>query len=319
MTDNDRHTASAEPQIGYKSPPTEKRFQKGRSGNPRGRPKESRNLCTVLSEVLNQPVTFKQSGKSKQLTKGDAVIRVLMNMGSKGDRRAADAVISLIGKIERLVDPPEAERKNVGVMLVPGTAKSIEEFAERLAKKRERDALREEQWTRDAASLEAKVRLNRGIMMSHKGTPFGDKAAARFAELTNSEDYLWNPRVKRQSKPSEEEGEEYRRLHRALMAALEAVRHAKNQGPEQQRIAAKAVEDAQNEILKPYSPATSRGQLPQSDEYLTNFYVRRHLAPNQHKEETATKKEPVAKLPFDGDEYARTRTHARKEYERTHE
>jgi len=86
-------------------------LKKGRSGNPRGRPKESRNLSTVLSEVLNQPVTFKQSGKSKQLTKGDAVIRVLMNMGSKGDRRAADAVINLIGKIERLVDPPEAERK----------------------------------------------------------------------------------------------------------------------------------------------------------------------------------------------------------------
>jgi len=78
VTDNDRHTASAEPQIGYKSPPTEKRFQKGRSANPRGRPKESRNLCTVLSEVLNQPVTFKQSGKSKQLAKGDAVIRVLI-------------------------------------------------------------------------------------------------------------------------------------------------------------------------------------------------------------------------------------------------
>jgi hypothetical protein len=46
------------------------------------------------------------------------------------------------------------------------------------------------------------------------------------------------------------------------MAALEAVRDAKNQGPEQQRIAAKALEDAQNEIRKPYSPATSRGQLP---------------------------------------------------------
>src|SRR6266478_9852862 len=99
-------------------------------------------------------------------------------------------------------------------------------------------------------------------MMSHKGTPSGDKAAARFAELTNSEDYLWNPRVKRELKPSEQEGEEYRRQYRALMAALEAVRDAKNQGPEQQRIAAKALEDAEKEIREPYSPATSRGQLP---------------------------------------------------------
>src|SRR5258706_14793859 len=110
-------------------------------------------------------------------------------------------------------------------MLVPGVAKSIEEYKEQCAKKRERDAVREEQWTRDAASLEAKGRLNRGVMMSHKGTPTGDKAAARFAELTNSEDYLWSPAAKRQSKRSEEEGQAYRRLHRARMPGLQTVRH----------------------------------------------------------------------------------------------
>jgi hypothetical protein len=65
--------------------------------------------------------------------------------------------------------------------------------------------------------------------------------------------------------------------------------------------------------------AARLAELTQSDEYQLNFYVRRNLPLIQDKEETAIKKEPVAKLPFDGDEYARTRTHARKEYERTHE
>jgi hypothetical protein len=60
-----------------------------------------------------------------------------------------------------------------------------------------------------------------------------------------------------QSKRSEQESEEYRPLHKAQLSSLEAVRAAKNQGPEQQRIAAKALEDAQNEIRNPYSPATS--------------------------------------------------------------
>jgi hypothetical protein len=243
VTDNDRHTASAEPQIGYKRPPTEKRFQKGRSANPRGRPKESRNLCTVLSEVLNQPVTFKQNGKSKQLTKGDAVIRVLMNMGSKGDRRAADAVISLIGKIERLVDPPEAERKNVGVMLVPGTASSVEEWKKNIAETNKRQEAKHQKERDEAAVLEEKERGLRIRMVQYKDKPEAAEAAAQLAELTSSV------------------------------------------------------------------------------EYLHNFYVRRSLALKPEEVEAAvntTKKAPVAKLPWDPDEYVRMPFSQRAEYARTH-
>src|SRR6266478_3432782 len=229
MTDNDRHTASAEPQIGYKSPPTEKRFKKGRSGNPQGRPKESRNLSTVLSEVLNQPVTFKQIGKSKQLT--------------KGDRRAADAVINLIGKIERLVDPPEAERKNVGVMLVPGTASSIEEWQKNIAETNKRQEAKHQKERDEAAVLEEKERGLRIRMVQYKDKPEAAEAAAQLAELTNSK------------------------------------------------------------------------------QYLHNFYVRRNLDLKPEELETAvnaTKKEPVAKLPWDPDEYVRMPFSQRAEYARTH-
>src|SRR6185437_15975389 len=97
MTDNKDQIAATKSLTGYKHPPTKTRFQKGHSGNPRGRPKESRNLVTVLSEALNQSVTLKQDGKSRQVTKGDALIDVLLNMASKGERRAVDAVINLIG------------------------------------------------------------------------------------------------------------------------------------------------------------------------------------------------------------------------------
>jgi hypothetical protein len=70
--------------------------------------------------------------------------------------------------------------------------------------------------------------------------------------------------------------------------------------------------------------AADLADLIGSMEYASNFFIRRGLAPQD--QETALnevdlpkKEEPPAKLPFDGDEYARTRTHARKEYERTHE
>ena len=58
-------------------------------------------------------------------------------------------------------------------------------------------------------------------------------------------------------------------------------------------------------------------KLKNTDRYLTNYFL--HWYPEEIEVDLPKKEEPPAKLPFDGDEYARTRTHARKEYERTHE
>ena len=41
--------------VGYGKPPRHTRFQKGQSGNPRGRSCRSKNLKTLLSEALNEP------------------------------------------------------------------------------------------------------------------------------------------------------------------------------------------------------------------------------------------------------------------------
>ena len=90
--------------------------------------------------------------------------------------------------------------------------------------------------------------------MTHKGTPLGDKAVAEFKAITSSLEYIRNPYITRQSYPSEQEGEEYRRKVRALDEARQALRDAEAQGPEQQRTAAKALEEAEKDFKKPYQP-----------------------------------------------------------------
>ena len=195
MTDNHDQNVTAKHRGGYKQPPTKNQFQKGRSSNPRGRPKESRNLVTVLSEALNQSVTLKQDGKSKQVTKGDALIGVVLNMASRGERQAVDAVINLLGKIERLVEPPE-ESKNVGVMVVPGVARSTEEFEANLARYRERKEQQDRQRKIDAPKLRKREAALRETIALHKGTPKGAAAAAALTELTSSMEYRSNFYIK---------------------------------------------------------------------------------------------------------------------------
>jgi hypothetical protein len=188
MTRKNSHTAAAESPAGYKNPPVKSRFQKGRSGNPRGRPKGSRNVDTVLSEVLNQQVTFKAGGRSKPINKGDALIKRLMNMASKGDRRAVDAVINLIGKIERLVDQPEAERKDVGLMAVPGVL-TPEEYEKEMAEYRRQKELVDQQRQADAPMLARKEAALRGIIARYKGSPEADAAAICLVELLRANQF----------------------------------------------------------------------------------------------------------------------------------
>ena len=50
-------------EVGYGRPPKDKQFKKGQSGNPKGRPKGSRNFRTDLQEELQMQVQVTENGK----------------------------------------------------------------------------------------------------------------------------------------------------------------------------------------------------------------------------------------------------------------
>jgi hypothetical protein len=178
--------------IGYKRPPTKNRFRKGQSGNPFGRRKGQRNMPAILNDILAQTVMVKQGNKSERMTKGEAVLKMIMSKAQNGDRRAIDAISFLAEKIGRVDDRNSETSSRGGIMLVPGVAKSSEEWNIMMAAYRKRKAEKDEQQKADAPRLIREVAALRDTIALHKGTPRGDDAAVHLEELTHSTEYLSN-------------------------------------------------------------------------------------------------------------------------------
>src|ERR1700735_4184193 len=57
----------SEYKVGFGKPPKQKQFVKGQSGNPKGRPKGSRNMQSILSEVFSKIVPFYGEGAARRV------------------------------------------------------------------------------------------------------------------------------------------------------------------------------------------------------------------------------------------------------------
>jgi Family of unknown function (DUF5681) len=82
-------------EVGYGKPPTATRFQKGRSGNPRGRAKGSREVGTILNEILDQKVTLRTASGTRQVSYLEAILIRAADSAGKGDLRALKFLLDL--------------------------------------------------------------------------------------------------------------------------------------------------------------------------------------------------------------------------------
>jgi len=87
--------------VGYGKPPKESQFKKGKSGNPRGRRKGSRNSGTLLTNELDELVAIKERGQSKTITKREAIYKQLVSKAASGDTRAMKLIFDNVEKLER--------------------------------------------------------------------------------------------------------------------------------------------------------------------------------------------------------------------------
>ena len=88
--------------IGYRKPPQHSQFKKGKSGNPKGRPKGAKNLKTDLLEELSEQIVANEGGRTIKISKQRAVVKSLFRGTLKGDARLAN---TLLNTMFRLIDP----------------------------------------------------------------------------------------------------------------------------------------------------------------------------------------------------------------------
>ncbi len=82
------------------SPPKHTQFQPGKSGNPGGRPKGSKNLSTLMMEAARDQVSATIGGKTRKISKIQATTMQLATKAAGGDHAAMGRFLDWIDEIE---------------------------------------------------------------------------------------------------------------------------------------------------------------------------------------------------------------------------
>jgi hypothetical protein len=105
-------------QIGYRRPPPDSQFKKGASGNPKGRPKGTKNFLTLLDKELAQKIVVNENGKKKSITRLQAMVKRMVSGALQGDQKALVSLVEILRRTGQL-QAVEPER------LVPANYESI--------------------------------------------------------------------------------------------------------------------------------------------------------------------------------------------------
>lgn len=75
--------------VGYRRPPVHSRFQPGQSGNPAGRRKGQLTLNEIFMKESARLVKIKRGDTVETITKFEAIVRRLLQLGMEGTSRRA--------------------------------------------------------------------------------------------------------------------------------------------------------------------------------------------------------------------------------------
>ena len=117
-----RHEGSPAPggkaAVGYKHPPANKRFAKGKSGNPKGRPTGTPNIADALKTLFNKKVPVREGNRVRMMNTCEAIIRLAVVKARNGNARALTTVLTILEKLGATKDVTSEERQRRTIKFV---------------------------------------------------------------------------------------------------------------------------------------------------------------------------------------------------------
>lgn len=92
--------------VGKGKPDKSKSWKKGKSGNPKGRPKGSKNLKTIARAAAKRTIPVTKNGRKRQLTYLEVGVEHLQLAVARGGRGAFREYVAFL---ERHLDPNETK------------------------------------------------------------------------------------------------------------------------------------------------------------------------------------------------------------------
>ena len=81
--------------VGFGRPPLHSRFKPGQSGNPKGRPKQSQNLRTIVKQVSNEQIQIREGDRPRRMSRIEALVRTTYTRAFKDPKALASLIILL--------------------------------------------------------------------------------------------------------------------------------------------------------------------------------------------------------------------------------
>jgi hypothetical protein len=121
---------SGDYEVGYGRPPKETRFQKGISGNPKGRPKKVPDFDSELLRESKALITINDNGQRRRISKLEGIVKQLHNKALTGNIPATRIYLGLYQQaLERAA--LSATQQSKGLEMYDDVRKIPEEQLER--------------------------------------------------------------------------------------------------------------------------------------------------------------------------------------------
>jgi hypothetical protein len=89
-------------EVGYGKPPRNTQFQKGVSGNPRGRPKKAAEFHSTFMKESESLMTIIDNGQRRRISKLEAIAKQLHNKALTGNIQALRIYVALYPQLREI-------------------------------------------------------------------------------------------------------------------------------------------------------------------------------------------------------------------------